>query len=58
MPGKTRKLIGMFVPDFYNALGSGSNLQQPAILTLQAVPVDHGNRVWKIENEPLTLIRD
>jgi hypothetical protein len=58
MPGKTRKLIGMFVPDFYNTLGSGPNLQQPPILKLQAIPVEHGNCVWKIEKELLTLIRD
>jgi hypothetical protein len=58
VPGKTRKLTRVFVPDFDNKLGSGPNLQQSPILELQAISIGHGNGSWKIENEFLALISD
>src|SRR5258708_7455172 len=43
MPGKTHKLIGIFMPDFDNKLGSGLNLEPPPILELQAISIGHRN---------------
>jgi hypothetical protein len=56
-PGQPHQLIGIFVPDFYNKLRSGLNLQPPAIFKLQAVSIGHRNRFRKVEKDILALIR-
>jgi hypothetical protein len=45
------------VRDFHNRLRGGPNLQPPAILKLQAVPIDHCDGLRKIEEDILALIR-
>jgi len=57
MPGKTRKLTGILMPDFDNELGRSLNLQQPPIVKLQAISVGHGNRLRKIEKDIFALVR-
>ena len=57
VPGKTRKLTGVLMPDFDNELGGSLNLQQPSIVELQAISVGHGNRLREIEKDILALVR-
>jgi len=57
VPGKTRKLTGILMPDFDNNLGGGLNLQQPSIVKLQAISVGHGNRLRKIDKDIFALVR-
>jgi hypothetical protein len=57
MPGKTRKLIGIFMPDFDNVFRTGLDPEPPPILELQAVSVGHRNRFRKIEKDIFALIR-
>jgi len=57
MPGKTHKLIGIFMPDFDNLFGSGLYPEPPPVLELQAVSVGHRNRFRKIEENIFALIR-
>ena len=57
VPGKTRKLTGILMPDFNNNLGGGLNLQQPSIVKLQAISVGHGNRSRKIDKDIFALVR-
>jgi hypothetical protein len=57
MPGKTRKLTGILMPDLDNELGSGLNLQQPSIVKLQTVSISHGNRLRKVEKHIFALVR-
>jgi hypothetical protein len=56
MPGNTRELIGIRVPDFGNKLRRGLNPQQPSILELQGISIGHGHRFWKIEKDIFALI--
>jgi hypothetical protein len=57
MPSKAHELIGVFMPDFDNTLRSGLDLQQPAIIKLQAIAIGHRNRLRKIEKDIFALIR-
>src|SRR5262245_9251753 len=57
VPGKTRKLTGILMPDFDNNLGGSPNLQQPSIVKFQAVSVRHGNRLRKVKEHIFTLVR-
>ena len=57
VPGKTRKLTGILMPDFDNELDSSLNLQQPSIVKLQAISVGHGNRLRKVEKDIFALVR-
>ena len=57
VPGKTRKLTGILMPDFDNVLGSSLNLQHPSIVKFQAIPVAHGNRLREIEKDSFALVR-
>jgi hypothetical protein len=57
MPSKAHQLIGIFMPDFDNELRSGLDLQQPAIIKLQAISIRHRNRIRKIEKDVFALIR-
>ena len=57
MPRKARELIGIFMLDLNNELGSGLDFQQPSIVKLQAVSVRHGNRLRKVKEHIFTLVR-
>jgi len=57
MPGKTRKLIGIFMPDFDNVFGGGLDPEPPPVLELQAISLGHRNRFRKIEKDIFALIR-
>jgi hypothetical protein len=56
MPSKTGKLMGIFVSDFDNQLGSRPNLQPSPVFQLQAISIGHGNRFRKIEKNIFPLI--
>src|SRR5262245_12761236 len=56
MPSKAHELIGVFMPDVNNKLGSGLNLQKPSIVQLQAVSVGHGNRLWEVDKHIFALV--
>jgi hypothetical protein len=56
-PSKAHELLGIFMPDFDNKLGSGLDLQQPAVIKLQAISIRHRNRIRKIEKDVFALIR-
>ncbi len=56
MPGKAHELNGIFMPDFYNKLRSGLNLEPPPIVKLQAISIGHRNRLRKVEKDILALI--
>jgi hypothetical protein len=56
MPGKSRNLTGILMPELDNELGSGLNLQQPSIVKLQAVSITHGNRLREVEKDIFTLV--
>jgi len=49
MPGKTHKLIRIFMPDFDNVFGSGPDSEPPPVFELQAVSLGHRNRFRKVE---------
>jgi hypothetical protein len=57
MPRKARELIGIFMPDLDNELGSGPDFQQPSIVKFQTVSISHGNRLRKVEEHIFTLVR-
>jgi len=57
MPSKAHKLIDLFMPDFDNRLRCGLNLQPPSIFELQAISIGHRNRLRKVEQDILPLIR-
>jgi len=57
MPGKTHKLIRIFMPDLDNKLRSGLNLQPSPIVKLQAVSIGHCNRLREIQKDIFALIR-
>ena len=42
--------------DFYKILGSGLNLEPPPIVQLQSIPISHGKRLRKIEENIVSLI--
>jgi hypothetical protein len=56
MPSQTRKLIGIFMPNFDNKLRSGLNLYPPPIFKLQAISLGHRNRFRKVEKDVFALI--
>ena len=57
MPGKTHKLIGIFMPDFDNVFGSSLYPEPPPVLELQAVSLGHRNRFREVEKDIFALIR-
>jgi hypothetical protein len=57
MPRKAHELMGIFVSDFHNQLGSSLNLQPPAIFQLQAIAIGHGNGLRKIKEDIFAMIR-
>ncbi len=57
MPSKTRKLVGIFMPDFDDRLRSSLNLQPPPIFQLQAISIGHRNGLRKVEKDIFAMIR-
>ena len=57
VPGNTRELMWIPVPDLHNNFRSGLNLQQPAVVELQGISISHGHRFWKFEKDIFALIR-
>jgi hypothetical protein len=57
MPRKAHELMGIFVSDFYNQLGSSLNLQPPAIFQLQAIAIGHRNGLRKVKEDIFAMIR-
>jgi len=57
MPRKAHELIGIFVSDFHNQLGSSLNLQPPAIFQLQAIAIGHRNGLRKVKEDIFAMIR-
>jgi hypothetical protein len=57
MPSKAHELIGIFMPDLDNKLRSGLDLQQPAVIKLQAIAIGHRNHLRKVEKDIFALIR-
>jgi hypothetical protein len=56
MPGKTHKLMGIFMPDFDNKLRGGLDLQPPTVVQLQAISVRHRDSFRQVEEDIFTLI--
>src|SRR5262245_44463861 len=57
MPRQASKLTPIFVPYFDNVFGSGLDSQPPTVSKLQTVSIGHGNRLRKIQQNILSLIR-
>jgi hypothetical protein len=57
MPGKAHKLFRIFMPDFYNRLRCGLNLEPSPIVKLQAIAVCHRDRFREVEKDIFALIR-
>jgi len=57
MPSQAHELIGIFMPDFYDKLRCGLDLEPPAIVKLQAIAVGHGDCLGKVEKDILALVR-
>jgi hypothetical protein len=56
MPRQASQLVGIFMSDFDNELRRSLNLEPSTIFKLQAVPVGHGNRLGKVEQDIFALI--
>jgi hypothetical protein len=56
MPGKTHELMRIFVPDFEDWLGSGSDAEQSPVFKLQRIPIGHRNCFREVENDIFALI--
>ena len=56
VPSKTRKLVGIFMPDFDDRLRSGLNFQPPPIFKLQAIAIGHRNGLRKVKEDIFTMI--
>jgi hypothetical protein len=56
MPRKAHELMGIFVSDFHNQLGSSLNLQPPPIFQLQAIAIGHRNGLRKVKEDIFTMI--
>jgi hypothetical protein len=57
MPRKAHELMGIFVSDFHNQLGSSLNLQPPSIFQLQAITIGHCNGLRKVKQDIFAMIR-
>jgi hypothetical protein len=57
MPGKTRQLPGVSMPDLYNRLCCRTYSEPPPIFQLQSVSIGHGNGLRQIEEDLFALIR-
>jgi len=49
VPGKTRKLTGILMPNFDNKLRGRLNPEPPPVVELQAISIGHCNRFRKVE---------
>jgi hypothetical protein len=57
MPRKAHELMGIFVSDFHNQLGSSLNLQPPPVFQLQAIAIGHRNGLRKVKQDIFAMIR-
>jgi hypothetical protein len=57
MPGESRELPGIRMPDLHSLLVGGMHPQPSAVVELQAVSVCNGHRFGKIEKDFLSLVR-
>jgi hypothetical protein len=57
MPGKTRQLAGVCMPDLYNRFRCRTYFEPSPILQLQPVSIGHGNGLRQIEEDLFALIR-
>ena len=57
MPGKSHKLMGVFMSDFYNDFCRGLNFEPPPIFKLQAISISQCHRLRKVEQKFFALIR-
>jgi hypothetical protein len=57
MPGKTRQLGGVCMPDLYNRLRCGLHFEPSPVFQLQPVSIGHGNGLRQIEEDLFALIR-
>ena len=57
VPSKTRKLVGIFMPDFDDRLRSGLNFQPLPIFKLQAIAIGHRNGLRKVKEDIFAMIR-
>jgi hypothetical protein len=56
VPSKTRKLVGIFMPDFHDRLCGGLDFQPSPILKLQAIAICHRDGLWKIKEDIFAMI--
>jgi hypothetical protein len=56
VPRKAHELMGIFVSDFHNQLGSCLNLQPPSIFQLQAIAIGHRNGLRKVKEDIFAMI--
>jgi hypothetical protein len=56
MPGKPHELMGIFVPDFDDGLGSSLDFQQSPVFKLQRIPIGHRNCFREVEKDIFALI--
>jgi len=56
VPGQPHKLVGIFVPNFDNMLGSRLNHQPSPIFELQTIPIRHRNCFRKIEKNNFAFV--
>ena len=57
VPSKTRKLVGIFMPDFDDGLCGGLNFQPSPIFKLQAIAIGHRNGLRKVKEDIFAMIR-
>lgn len=57
MPGESRELPGIRMPDLHSLFVSSMHPQPSPIVELQAVSVCNGHRFGKIEKDFLSLVR-
>jgi hypothetical protein len=58
IPSETRKLVGVFMPNFDDKLCSGLNFHPVPIFKQQAISLSHRNRLRKVEKDVFALIRN
>jgi hypothetical protein len=57
VPSQARKLVGIFVPNFDNMLGSSLNHQPSPIFKLQTISIGHRNSFRKVQKDIFAFVR-
>jgi|ERR1700722_1417 hypothetical protein len=57
MPCKPHKLARIFMSHFHNRLCGRPDHEPPPIVKLHTISISHGDSLWKIEQDILSLIR-